>query len=89
MMYESVAKRVVVGVKAVAVAALYRAALLDWGVNEEAKTDNGADYVSEHIVRLLEALEQPEEVSKVDELAARRDAGSRPARPSSRRRKSG
>lgn len=40
-----------------AVAALIRRTLLDWGVPETAKTDNGADYVSDHIVSTFEALE--------------------------------
>ncbi|MFH1984152.1 MAG: DDE-type integrase/transposase/recombinase [Pseudomonadota bacterium] len=43
--------------KAVAVAALIRRAIIDWGVPEIIKTDNGADYVSKHIVRVLEELE--------------------------------
>jgi len=37
---------------------------------------------------LLEALESPSEVSRVDELAARRNASTEVARPASRRRKS-
>lgn len=43
--------------KATAVAALIRRAIIDWGVPETIKTDNGADYVSRHIVRVLESLE--------------------------------
>lgn len=43
--------------KAVSVAALVRAALLDWGVPEIAKTDNGADYVGHHITRVFAALD--------------------------------
>lgn len=43
--------------KAAAVAALLRAALLAWGVPEEAKTDNGSDYTSNHIVRVFAALD--------------------------------
>jgi transposase InsO family protein len=43
--------------RATAVAALIRAALLDWGVPETAKTDNGADYVSKHIVGVFSALQ--------------------------------
>lgn len=39
-----------------AVAALTRRALLEWGVPEIAKTDNGADYVSNHMVRAFEDL---------------------------------
>ncbi|MDL2320743.1 DDE-type integrase/transposase/recombinase [Desulfosarcina sp. OttesenSCG-928-B08] len=42
--------------KASAVAALTRRAILDWGVPEVAKTDNGADYVSRHMVRLFSDL---------------------------------
>ncbi len=38
------------------VAALLREAILDWGIVETAKTDNGADYVSYRIVSVLEAL---------------------------------
>jgi hypothetical protein len=41
------------------------------------------------IGELLEALEAPAEVSKADELAARRRADAGDARPASRRRKSG
>lgn len=43
--------------KAVAVAALIRRALLDWGVPESIKTDNGADYTSKYLVEALQALE--------------------------------
>ncbi|MDH4317190.1 MAG: Mu transposase C-terminal domain-containing protein, partial [Desulfobulbaceae bacterium] len=43
--------------KATAVAALIRRAIIDWGVPEIAKTDNGADYVSNHIVQVFEGLE--------------------------------
>lgn len=43
--------------RATAVAALTRRAILDWGVPEIAKTDNGSDYVSRHMVRVFEALE--------------------------------
>ncbi len=43
--------------KAESVAALTRRALLDWGVPESAKTDNGADYVSRHMVRIFSDLE--------------------------------
>lgn len=41
------------------------------------------------IGELLEALEKPEEVSRVDELAARRGAGAQAAGAPSRRRRSG
>lgn len=39
------------------VAAITRACLLEWGVPEEVKTDNGADYKSKHMVRIFETLE--------------------------------
>ncbi|MDO9069356.1 MAG: DDE-type integrase/transposase/recombinase [Deltaproteobacteria bacterium] len=42
--------------RATAVAALIRRAILDWGVPEIAKTDNGSDYVSHHIVQVFEGL---------------------------------
>ena len=42
--------------KSVAVAALIRRAMIEWGVPEIIKTDNGQDYVSAHIERILEAL---------------------------------
>lgn len=42
--------------KATAVAQLLRGALLEWGVCEEAKTDNGSDYTSRHIARVFAAL---------------------------------
>lgn len=43
--------------KAASVAALTRRAMLDWGVPEAAKTDNGSDYVSKHMVRVFTDLE--------------------------------
>lgn len=43
--------------KASAVASLIRHTILEWGVPEEAKTDNGADYVSEHIKRVFIGLD--------------------------------
>ncbi len=43
--------------RASAVAALLRKSLLDWGVPEIAKTDNGSDYVSHHIVSVIDALQ--------------------------------
>jgi len=43
--------------KASAVALLTRRAMLSWGVPEQAKTDNGSDYVSFHIKRVFAALE--------------------------------
>lgn len=48
--------------KATAVAALIRRALLDWGVPETAKTDNGSDYTSKHITRVFSALEVKQEL---------------------------
>jgi len=42
--------------KSTAVAALTRRAILDWGVPEEVKTDNGSDYVSDHLVGIFDAL---------------------------------
>lgn len=42
--------------KAAAVALAYRKALLAWGVNEVAKTDNGSDYTSKHMVRVFQTL---------------------------------
>ncbi|BAE49250.1 Mu transposase C-terminal domain-containing protein [Paramagnetospirillum magneticum] len=41
---------------AAAVAAVLRRALLDWGVLEQAGTDNGSDYVSRHIKRVFAGL---------------------------------
>lgn len=43
--------------RSTAVAALTRRAVLDWGIPEIAKTDNGADYVSHHMVQVFEGLE--------------------------------
>lgn len=43
--------------RAVAVAALFRRALLDFGVPESAKTDNGSDYVSNHMQRVFSSLD--------------------------------
>jgi len=43
--------------KATAIATLLRHTLLAWGVPEEAKTDNGSDYVSHHITRVFASLE--------------------------------
>ena len=39
------------------VAALLRRCLLDWGVPEIARTDEGADYVSNHLVRVMADLD--------------------------------
>ena len=43
--------------KAESVAALTRRAILDWGVPETAKTDNGSDYISKHMVRVFTDLD--------------------------------
>jgi transposase InsO family protein len=43
--------------KAVAVAALLRRMLLELGVPDAAKTDNGSDYTSAHVVRVLAGLD--------------------------------
>lgn len=43
--------------RAAGIAALLRRALLDWGVPEEAKTDNGSDYTSRHITRVFAELD--------------------------------
>lgn len=43
--------------KAAAVASLIRRAILDWGVPEAIKMDNGADYASKHVARVCESLE--------------------------------
>jgi putative transposase len=48
--------------KAAAIAALLRRALLDWGVPDVFKTDNGADYTSHHITRVFKLLERDHEV---------------------------
>ncbi len=42
--------------KATAVSALIRRALIEWGVPEEIKMDNGSDYKSKHVKQVLEAL---------------------------------
>jgi putative transposase len=42
--------------KSASVALLIRRAILDWGVPDSIKTDNGADYVSHHIRRALRFL---------------------------------
>jgi transposase InsO family protein len=43
--------------KAVAVAALIRRSILDWGVPECIKTDNGSDYTSKYLIEAIQALE--------------------------------
>ncbi|MCK5297240.1 MAG: DDE-type integrase/transposase/recombinase, partial [Alphaproteobacteria bacterium] len=40
-----------------AVASITRKALINWGVPEIAKTDNGADYVSKHMCRIFASLD--------------------------------
>ena len=40
-----------------AVTSITRACLLEWGVPEEVKTDNGADYASKHMKRVFDSLE--------------------------------
>ncbi len=39
------------------IALLIRKTILDWGIPEVAKTDNGSDYLSAHILAILDALE--------------------------------
>lgn len=41
---------------AIALSSLLRRCLLDWGVPESAKTDNGKEYVGHHTTRVLQAL---------------------------------
>lgn len=48
--------------KAEAVCLLLRRCLLDWGVPETVKTDNGADYTSKHVTRALTGLEVSQEL---------------------------
>jgi len=43
--------------KAAAIATLARRALLDWGVPEEAKTDQGAEFIGKHVSMVFEGLE--------------------------------
>ena len=49
--------------KATAVASLLRGALLGWGVPEIAKTDNGQEYVSNHVRRIFQALDIDQHLS--------------------------
>ena len=42
--------------KSTAVAALMRAAIIDWGMLEMGRTDNGSDYTSAHMVRVFDGL---------------------------------
>ena len=48
--------------RATAIAALLRKAVLDWGVPQIARTDEGADYTSRHMTRALLALEIEQDV---------------------------
>lgn len=48
---------------AAAVASLTRRALLDWGVPEEAGTDNGSDYVSQHMKRVFLGLDIHQDIA--------------------------
>lgn len=50
--------------RATAVASLLRSALLDWGVPEIAKTDNGQEYVSNHVQRIFQTLEIEQHLSE-------------------------
>ena len=43
--------------RAAAIAALFRRCLLDWGVPELVRTDEGADYTSRHVVGVIADLE--------------------------------
>ena len=43
--------------RATAIAALFRRCLLDWGVPELVRTDEGADYTSRHVVGVIADLE--------------------------------
>lgn len=43
--------------KAIAIAALLRRCLLDWGVPEVLRTDNGTDFTARHMTRVLDSLE--------------------------------
>ena len=48
--------------RATAIAALFRRCLLDWGVPEFVRTDEGADYTSRHVVGVIEDLELDHDV---------------------------
>jgi hypothetical protein len=43
--------------RAIAVISLLRHCILGWGVPEILKTDNGKDYISKHVVRVLDSLD--------------------------------
>ncbi|MER2558835.1 MAG: DDE-type integrase/transposase/recombinase [Candidatus Competibacter denitrificans] len=49
--------------RATAVASLLRGALMEWGIPEIAKTDNGQEYVSHHLTRIFQALEIEQHLS--------------------------
>lgn len=49
--------------RAAAVASLIRRALLEWGVPEIAKTDNGQEYVSKHVKRIFQSLDIEQQLS--------------------------
>lgn len=49
--------------KSTAVATTIRRAILNWGVPEVAKTDNGADYVSNHVRRVFDSLDIEQDIS--------------------------
>jgi len=48
--------------KSMAVCQVFRRSILDWGVCEAVRTDNGADYVSEQFEIVIDALEVTHEV---------------------------
>lgn len=48
--------------KSTATTLLIRRAIMDWGVPESIKTDNGKDFVSAHVVRALSALDIRQDV---------------------------
>lgn len=48
--------------KASAIASLLRRTLIDWGVPETAKTDNGKDYTSKHVTRVFAGLNVVQEL---------------------------
>lgn len=48
---------------AAAVCALMRACILDWGVPQQIGTDNGADYVSERVIRLAQNLDLDHDIA--------------------------
>ncbi|MBF0424305.1 MAG: transposase [Magnetococcales bacterium] len=50
--------------RATAVTALIRKAILDWGVPERIRTDNGSDYVSKHVVLVMKNLDIHQEVCR-------------------------